>query len=140
MVNWHNQTIFVLFCSFGMVGRIIYCSWKAKRIQSIPFYVCMLLCVFLLMDVIMHLLISYSLVSIDSHFFNTNGVYPASPDGAVIACLVPVIMFYFQWNVINGFKSGWNSKQKSRSKTITNIMTIVMLIIHVISYAEILLL
>lgn len=132
-----DKIIMPIFSCFGILLAVLFYSYRERKIMSYSFLMLMALWICLSMDFFVYLMLSISGANIDSIFFNTRDFFLISPDAIAEVMLMMNIMAYFQWNVMNSFKSGWNDIQKKRVALYTSIVSWVMLIIHIAAYVDI---
>lgn len=114
---------------------IVYYSCKYKKIKTCAFWMCIILCFFLLSDFILYFFISRGYIITTSIFFKTNYFYSIAD--VLSFLLVIQVMIYYQWHIAEKFRDDWGPKKQYYAKIISQTLAIIMILIHFIMYIDV---
>lgn len=124
-----------LFLYAVLIIGITYHGYKYKKIFSYNFWICMVLCFFWIVDLIMDFLISKNYIYVKSLFFD-GFIYSISIEDILFLLLIIEVMLYYQWHIAEKFRNDWGTTRQYYAQNISQIIAIIMIIIHSIMYMD----
>lgn len=125
-----------LFLYAILIIGITYHGFKYKKVLSCDFWMCMVLCFFWLLDLILSFLIIKNYIHVKSLFFDTT-IYFFFIENIVFFLLIIEVMLYYQWHIAEKFRNDWSPKKQYYAKIISQILAIIMILIHFIMYIDV---
>lgn len=131
-----DQMVRPLLFYLIFIGGICYEAYKNKKINTLPFLWCVLLCIILLINIFLETVFINSIYLLGEALSLTGGALILTR-GIIEVVLIIDIMAYFQCNVLKIFGATWTIKKKRNMQIFIEFISIILFFIYALAYWKI---